>query len=205
MSIFLKEKVIFTSEVNKQGRELSWLERLTNFVRRRCCLFEIKSSHARNILFIGLGVVYSIIIYAMTIYQVEELDPEIKSILFYVIAIVVTLGMGYIKGSRCLLTLIVFNFLTSSGKVFVSSQILIETLNGPTRNILDNLNELGQSFKCQFGMDESMLKTPQPTIKVQSAMNKIMAKKRDELNNMQKSLFQTVIPIITELDADSEL
>ena len=84
------------------------------------------------------------------------MDSSIKLVTFSMMVAIISIFMSCLVKFRCVMTLVLVNFVSSSGKIMLSSYILMGILNGPIVNTFDNANELGNSLMCQYNLFKNM-------------------------------------------------
>lgn len=108
--------------------------------------------HEPLLLFL-IGTIFAWIIYFFAIYQIELLPMAIRAMLLSCLVIISSVSMVFLPSStRCFLTLIVFNFFASAGKIFLTSIVIKSILDGPVNNTMRNIEEMMLSVKCQTAL-----------------------------------------------------
>lgn len=175
-----ERKNLFYSQSNlyKEGRGLFLAEKLLNKLKDILENFlpsvdAILNSNdnqyviLRSILAFFLGTLYSILLFYFSIYRIE-LDSSIKTVTFSMMVAIISISMSCLVKFRCAMTLVLVNFVSSSGKIMLTSYILIGILNGPIVNTFDNVNELGNSVMCQYNLFKNMSSVSKSKFKAHS-------------------------------------
>lgn len=106
---------------------------------------------------------YALSIYFLSIHQINTLPTRLRWMLFSFLLVVVTASMNLMQSSRCTLTLVVFNFLTSGGKILITSAILDSIVEGPVGNTAINVAQFGASVRCQYSVMKNLSKVMSET------------------------------------------
>lgn len=187
-----------TEELFNHGRNISIAENVINQIKKIFNLifpifkriFDSPSdhfTHTRQILSFLASFIYSIIIFNLTISQIENLPDTLRTISFLLILIVVTIGMTFNESSRCLMSLSTFNFITSSFKVLLTTYIMTNLLNGPINTTMNNVVSLTNSFQCQLEFSRNLSKEIKSIdAKKKQEMNKVLIESQGEMNELNE-------------------
>lgn len=97
-----------------------------------------------------VGTLFGSIIYYLAIHQIEILPLNMRTMLLSCLIVVASFAMVFFpSSSRCFLGLLVFNFFSSAGKIYLTSIVLNSILDGPVNNTMENIVQMMKSFKCQ--------------------------------------------------------
>jgi hypothetical protein len=205
------QKIYIGSELFKQGRELSRFEQLlvswqVNFSKFCPSLGKILNSEneynqLKRISFYLLGTVYSCIIYFFSIHQIELVSQEIKTAIFLTMTLLISTTMSYFMQIRCVLSLVVFNFASSAGKIMLTSYVIINILSGPIQNTVGNVNEMSESLKCQFAFNRNMSKMMKPRNRMSMDLMQTIQARTTELNEQQQEVSKLSNTIYRELNS----
>lgn len=106
----------------------------------------------RILIFYFIGSFYSLIIFYFSIYRLENVVSEFKSMLFFVMLSLISVNMTMTIKLRCIMTLIVFNFISSSGKLITTKSLATDIVNGPIENTFKNTQQILKSIKCHYNL-----------------------------------------------------
>lgn len=97
-----------------------------------------------------VGILFAVVIYFLAIHQIDMIPLFVRKMLLTCFVLVTSLTMVFLPStSRCFLTLVVFNFFSSAGKIFLTSIVLRSILHGSVNNTMRNIERTMASFKCQ--------------------------------------------------------
>lgn len=154
-----------------------------------------------NLVFYFIGTCYATIIFYLTIYQIENVPGQIKSIFFWLILPIISSSISQLPKLRCVLALSVFNIISSSGKVLATTWIINSILQGPINNTFENAIQLEKSFLCQFrlhskltGISKFKLKTKQNLLKRFKETFTEIQEFQFEISTLMKSMSQELNP-----------
>lgn len=88
-------------------------------------------------------------------------------------------AMTCLPSLRCLLTIIIFNILTSSAKVILTNKIIANLSNGPVKNVIANSRMVGRTLTCNYQLFHDLTKAENKQIQVNNGVF------RDSLQNEQ--------------------
>lgn len=200
MLAHLKPAIYNSSELLKYGRNVTPCEYIFNLIRKTFSfifpifklVFNSPSDHyvlTRQILSFLIGSFYSILIFYFTISQIENLSDSLYAFSFASILVVIPFVMTFNQSSRCLMTLSTFNFIASSAKVLLTSYIIVNLLEGPIDNTLNNLVGLTGSFKCQIEMSRNFSKEIKKKDQVeQTTMMNALIESQPEVNELNMDI-----------------
>ena len=164
----VNEKIYIESEVFQQGRQLNEFEKFLQFICTKFNLFFpflaqildrklYNQFYQINIIFYFLiGILYSVIIFVFSIHQLENIDRKFSLVVFLLMMILISTTMAFNMQVRCVMSLTVFNFVFKTAKIMLTSYVLVGILNGPIQNSIHNIEEMSESFKCQFEFNRNM-------------------------------------------------
>jgi E3 ubiquitin-protein ligase DCST1 len=204
------------SELRRRGAEresftlerlLDWLDEALSF----CCpqVYSLLLSSpgelvlSRKMFSFLLGTVYSAIIYYLTLYQVDYLSDSTRLSFSTLVLIIISISMSFNERIRCIMTLSVFNFLSSAGKVILTSYVIYNLSNGPVRSIFENVNELGRSIACQQRLMKSLSDTGATSrLDIYKSLLFTVENHKSELDNDGAELFQLLATMDDEVQKD---
>lgn len=97
-----------------------------------------------------VGVTFALIIYYLSLRQIDLISFEMHKMLLSSFILVCSVTMVFLSTTaRCFLALVVFNVLSSAGKICLTTIVLKSILNGPVNNTMTNVERTIASFKCQ--------------------------------------------------------
>jgi hypothetical protein len=145
----------------RNGRSLKWPEKFSNnlkkYLKKKCTLmykFVTSTSNefkiAKSIICFLIGTLYGVLIFRLTVAQIDEINVVFKLILGMLIIAIVSIGMAFEVQMRCIMTLSVVNFVSSSGRIILIAYIIahITFVGGPIEVGHRNLKELSMSIMC---------------------------------------------------------
>lgn len=112
----------------------------------------------RILLFYLIGSFYSVIIFYFSIDRLENVELQLKSMFFFIMLSLVSVNMAMTTKLRCIMTLIVFNIISSSGKLITTKSLAIDITNGPIDNTFKNTQQVLMSIKCHYNLYKKVQK-----------------------------------------------
>ncbi len=145
---------------HNEGRRLSFIEKLIEIIIEKApfknftykILLSKKSCDRRlrvRLSFL-LGIIYGLIIYSLTAYRVTNLPPNVNLITLICLPAIISIGMATVPALRCFMLLVIFNFISSSGKVMITGHIINSIIDGPVNNTIANSRNFLEMFKCNI-------------------------------------------------------
>lgn len=209
------EQFNLDDETNEKslGRELHFIEKILNRLSaiENPWTDEIKTivfsnstakkvKRIRKLLAFLIGIIYGLIIFALTIYQITDLPESLKILICILLIAINSVGMASMKGLRCFMTLIIFNFLTSAGKVLVTTEIMKNLNNGPINHTIENTKSLVQSLICNYELFKNLTDVRKKEVNDNKKFfskvfkNQDHSKGVDSIRDLDKDIYQIDYP-----------
>lgn len=157
-------------EHRKEGRDLHFLENIINYLISRCklkypniyklCISNKKPTkriaRTRSKLAFLIGTFYGFTIFYLTVYQVNDMPYFMLILMLSLLTTIISIGMACFSGVRCIMTLIIFNFVTSAGKVMLTNHVISNMASGPINYTFINLRSTGASLICNYELFKNL-------------------------------------------------
>lgn len=125
------------------------------------------------------GSLYGCIIFYCSVKLIDDIPDKALLLIFSFLVMLMSSVMTYFPGLRCLLTIVIFNVLTGSGKVVLTKNIISNLSNGPLDNAKANLRSIGRTLTCNFELFQDLTRAENKHLQVN---NKVLL---DSLRNEQ--------------------
>ena len=142
----------------------------------------------RNRLAFIVGTVYGLLIYWLTINQITELPRHLRALMCLFTSTFIAINMYLSVSMRCVMSLLVFNLLTSAGKLTLTSMLVQNLSRGPVNNTIVNLNNLGTSLHCKYNLFRNLTNLGAQQAKLNGNILKKIFAFNPELARVQKNV-----------------
>lgn len=151
-----------------------------------------------------IGTFYGLIIYALSINQIEDLSAELKTTLLASIVLITSTSLTFLPNVRCFISLVVFNLVSSAGKIAFTSLIITSILDGPVHNTVFNLKQFHASFQCQNELLKNISTLSKSSFKVKKQFLDDVKHAQRDLYTQKTQLSSLIHSLNDELNTQSK-
>lgn len=105
---------------------------------------------AKSVLCFFIGTIYALILWYLTISQLDQLNKNQKMLIAAVYLLFISVGMTFFVQMRCIMTLSIAKFISDAGRSILVVYLLINIFcsGGPADIMIKNTQELSRSILC---------------------------------------------------------